>query len=111
MTPYGAVQLLDIYARAQEALERDEPEQASAILDAAEALISEPAPADADVGVLIALAAQVEAARSASEAALVAATDRLQRKAAQDMRAGGDGARAYAGRDEQPAARFIDRTG
>ncbi len=110
MTPAGAVRLLDVYARAQAALERDEIEQASSLLDEAGALIAEATPPGADAAVLNALAGQAEAARRDAESALTAARDRLLRSAAAELRTGGEGTRAYAGSDERPAARFIDRT-
>lgn len=111
MSPDGAVRLIDIYARAQAALERDEVEQADALLEQATALIAEPMPADTDLDTMRALAEQVEGARRDAESALTAARDRLLRAAAAELRTGGEGSRAYAGSDERPAARFIDRTG
>jgi hypothetical protein len=111
MTPDGAVQLLDLYARVQGAIERDETEQADALLRQADALIAEVPPAGSDVAVLRALAIQVQAVRGDAEEAMIAARDRLQRSARVELRAGGDGARAYAGHDERPEARFIDHRG
>ncbi len=111
MTPDGAVLLLDLYARAQGAIERDETAQADALLAQADTLIAETPSPETDFAVLRALAVQVEAARSDAEAALIAARDRLLRSASAELRAGGDSTRAYAGNDERPAARFIDRTG
>ncbi len=111
MTPDGAVQLLNIYASAQAALERDETEPAGALIESATALIVEAPPPDADPIVLRALAEQVEAARCDAVAALTAARDRLLRAANAELRAGGSTARAYAGSDEQPDPRFIDRSG
>ncbi len=111
MTPDGAVKLLDVYARTQAALERDELDQAVSLLDEASALIAEPSLAGADPATMRALAAQVEAARRDAESSLTAARDRLLRAATAELRTGGEGSRAYAGSDERPAARFIDRTG
>jgi hypothetical protein len=111
MTPDGAVQLLDLYARIQGAIERDETEEADALLAQADALITEPPPPGSDVAVLLALAVQVQAARSDAETAMITARDQLLRSASLELRTGGDGARAYAGNHERPAARFIDRTG
>lgn len=111
MTPDGAVRLLDLYARVQAALERDELDQASALLDEAGTLIAEPVRPEADPATMLALAAQADAARRDAEAAMTAARDRLLRAAASELRTGGEGSRAYAGSDARPAARFIDRTG
>ena len=111
MTPDGAMRLLDLYARAQGAMERDEIDQAMALVEEADAVIAEPAPAGTDVTALRALAVQVDAARLDAAGALAAARDRLLRAASSELRTGADGARAYAGSDERPAARFIDRTG
>lgn len=111
MTPDGAVQLLDLYARAQGAIERDETAQAEALLAQADMLIAETPPPGSDIAVLRALAVQVQAAHADAAAAMIAARDRLLRSATAELRAGGDGARAYAGHDERPEARFIDRTG
>ncbi len=111
MTPDGAVKLLDLYGRAQELLGRDEIEEAAGLVDQATALITEPAPAGSDHDLLRALAGQVDAARRDAEAALHAAHDRLLRAANAELRTGGEGARAYAGSDDRPASRFIDRTG
>ena len=111
MTPDGAVRLLDVYARIQAALERDEIEPASALLDEATVLIDEAAPAGADPVLLRALVSQVEAARRDAEAALIPARERLLQAATAELRTGGEGSRAYAGSDDRPDARFIDRTG
>jgi hypothetical protein len=111
MTPDGAVRLLDVYARAQAALERDELDQATALLEEASTLIAEPDLSEADPATMQALAGQAEAARRDAEAAMTAARDRLLRAAAVELRTGGEGSRAYAGSDERPPARFIDRTG
>jgi hypothetical protein len=111
MNPDQVVQLIDLYARAQSAIERDELDQAAALLDQAGGLLGQPADPQGDPVLLGALAGQAEAARRDAESALAAARDRLLRAAHDELRAGGEGVRAYAGTDERPAARFIDRTG
>lgn len=110
MTPDGAVRLLDLYGRVQAALERDEIEEAEALLDSAGALLAEATPADADRDLLRILAVQAEEARAAAAIALGAARERLLRTAQHELRPGGGAADAYAGSHERPGARFIDRT-
>lgn len=111
MTPDGAVRLIELYARAQEALARDAIDETGPILAEADALIAEPLPAGTDPAMMRALAEQAEQARSDAAAALAAARERLMREAQRELRPGGGAAGAYAQSHERPAARFIDRTG
>lgn len=111
MTPDGALRLLDLYARAQEAIDGDRIAEAQALLADAEAVIAEPVPDGADPVVLRVLAEQAEAARAAAAAAMDGARSRLLRAAQNELRPGAGVATAYAEPHERPGARFIDRTG
>jgi hypothetical protein len=110
MSPDGAIRLLDLYARAQQALDHDEIDAAESLIMSAGALLAEATPPDADHRLLRALAVQAEEARIAAVNAMDAARTRLLRAAQLELRPGGGAADAYAGSHERPGARFIDRT-
>lgn len=110
MSPDGAVRLLDLYARAEQALGRNEIHEAESLIASAGALLAEATPPDADRRLLQVLAVQAEEARAAATSALEGARERLLRVAQQELRPGGGAADAYAGSHERPGARFIDRT-
>lgn len=105
------VRLLDLYARAQAALTADRLDEAGGLVTEAGAILDRATPPDADPATILALASQVDGARSAALDALGAARQRLLAAANRELRAGGGGARAYSPSDDRPDARFIDRTG
>ena len=110
MTPDAAVRILDLYGRVSAALRADDLATGTAILqdiDREIATTHMQFPSSESMALLRAC----EEARQEALNEATAARERIRQAAYKELHTGQAGQRAYSGTNEQPDARFIDRSG